>query len=266
MSLPRIVSFWHGPISWLERLSLRSFLRQGHQVELYAFDPIAGLPEGVTLRDAADILPRDQLTFYKGVGTPGVFSDRFRLCLLRQGKGLYSDLDVYCLRPFSDLPPYVMGWETARSINNAVLRIPANAPLLNDLLAVFERKSRPLLEPHLPLGRRLEVAARRLLGDSVPPEHMQFGATGPFALTYYLRRRGLMHVVQPASVFYPIPYEGIPALMQPGSSIDGAITPQTLAVHIWRSQLTRRGRAGMPIPPPGSALYALCERDGIDLS
>ncbi|WP_108396841.1 hypothetical protein [Devosia submarina] len=265
MSLPTIVSFWHGPISWLEKLCLRSFVRQGHAVELYAFDPVADLPEGVTLHDAAEILPRDQLIFYKGVGTPGVFSDRFRLCLLRQDKGLYSDLDVYCLRPFSDLPPYVMGWETQRSVNNAVLRIPPESPVLDDLLGIFERRGRPLLEPHLPLGRRLEVAARRLMGAAVPPEHMQFGATGPFALTHYLRRHGLMEMVQPASVFYPIPYEGIPALMQPGSMIETAITEQTLAVHIWRSQLTRRGRAGMPNPAPGSALYMLCERDGIDL-
>lgn len=265
MSLPTIVSFWHGPLSWLERLSITSFVRQGHTVEIYSYAPLDGLPEGAALRDAAAILPPDQLRFYKGRGTPGVFSDRFRLCLLQQAKGLYSDLDVYCLRPFADLPPYVMGLETARSVNNAVLRIPADAPLLQDLLGVFEPKRR-LFEPHLPLGRRWEVAIRRILGDPVPPEHMQFGATGPFALTHFLQQRGLIDLVQPAPVFYPVPYESIPALMQPGSSLGEAIKPQTLAVHIWRSQLTRRGRAGMPLPAPGSALHSLCLKDGIGLA
>jgi hypothetical protein len=260
-----IVSFWHGPISWLERLSIISFLRHGHQVEIYAYEPIEELPAGAVWRDAAAILPRDQLVFYKGKGTPGVFSDRFRLCLLQQGKGLYSDLDVYCVRPFADLPPYVMGMENARSVNNAVLRIPADAPLLGDLLGVFEPKWQ-LLVPHLPLGRRLEVAVRRLLGDKVAPEHMQFGATGPFALTHHLKQRGLLHLTQPAPVFYPIPYEAIPALMQPGSDIADAIRPETLAVHIWRSQLTRRGRSGMPLPTPESALWSLCQQDGIALA
>lgn len=264
MSLPTIVSFWHGPISWLERLSIHSFLRHGHRVEIYAYEPLDGLPSGAVLEDATRILPRDQLTFYKGKGTPGVFSDRFRLCLLQQGKGLYSDLDVYCLRPFADLPEHVMGFENANSVNNAVLRIPAGSPLLEDLLGIFTSDRPRLLEPHLPVGRRLEVALRRLFGDAVKPEHMQFGATGPFALTHYLQRRDMLQLAQPAPVFYPIPYEGIPALMQPGSSIESSITPQTLAVHIWRSQLTRRGRAEMPAPAPGSALHQLCLRDGID--
>lgn len=265
MSLPTIVSFWHGPMSWLEALSIASFRRHGHRVEVYSFDPVPGLPEGAVAMDAAEILPRDKLVFYKGKGTPGVFSDRFRLCLLQQGRGLYADLDVYCVRPFADLPAYVMGYERPGSVNNAILAIPSDAPLLDDLLGIFDA-GRRLFEPHLPFGRRLEVAARRLIGDPVPPEHMQFGATGPFALTYYVRKRGLQHLVQPSSVFYPIPYEGIPALMQPGSSIDAAIGPDTLAVHIWRSQLTRRGRADMPLPQPGSALAELCAREGIALS
>jgi hypothetical protein len=64
-------------------------------------------------------------------------------------------------------------------------------------------------------------------------------------------------------VLYPIPYEGIPALMQPGSSVDALIAPDTLAVHLWRSQLTRRGRADLPPPEPGSALAELCRREGI---
>jgi hypothetical protein len=252
-------------MSWLERLSIASFRRHGHPVEVYSFDPVEGLPDGAVARDAADILPRDKLVFYKGKGTPGVFSDYFRLCLMQQERGVYADLDVYCLRPFADPPPYFMGYERTGSINNAILAIPSDAPLLTDLLGIFDSVDRPLLEPHLPLGRRLEVAARRILGDPVRPENMQFGATGPFALTYYIRQRGLEHFVQQRSVFYPIPYEGIPALMQPGSSIDPAIGPDTLAVHLWRSQLTRRGRADMPLPLPGSAMAELCAREGIAL-
>ncbi|UXN74147.1 hypothetical protein N8D56_02355 [Devosia sp. A8/3-2] len=87
MSLPTIVSFWHGPMSWLEALSIASFRRHGHRVEVYSFDPVPGLPEGAVAMDAAEILPRDKLVFYKGKGTPGVFSDYFRMSLLRRGAG-----------------------------------------------------------------------------------------------------------------------------------------------------------------------------------
>ncbi|WIJ25157.1 glycosyltransferase [Devosia sp. RR2S18] len=263
MTLPTIVSFWHGPMSWLERISIASFVRHGHQVEVYSYEPIPDLPTEAVQRDAAEILPRSKLVFYKGKGTPGVFSDYFRMSLLRHARGVYADLDMYCVRPIAPASDYLMAYERPGSVNGAVLLIPPEAPLLADLLAIFEQSRRPLLEPHLPPIRRLEVAARRLVGDPVRPEHMQYGATGPMALTYYVRHHGLGHLVLPSASFYPIPYEGIPGLLQPGSSIDPAIRPETMAVHIWRSQLTNRGRAGIAPPPADSALAELCAREGV---
>ena len=260
---PVICSFWHGPFGWLEQLSVRSFLRNGHPVHVYGYEPIDGLPEGAEFRDLGELLPREKMFYYKGKGTVGVFSDLVRMTLLRHQRGIWADCDVYSVRPIPQPRDYLMAYERPGSVNNAVLRMPADAPILDDLLGVFATKGRPLLEPHLPLGRRLEVAARRLLGDAVPPEHMQFGATGPFALTHFVKARGLVAKVQPEPVFYPIPYESIPALMRPGSSVDAAIAPNTLGVHLWRSQLTDRGRAGLPPPAPGSALAELCRREGL---
>lgn len=264
MALLPIVSFWHGPLSWLEVLSIRSYLRHGHAITVYAYEPLPDLPAGATWQNAADILPATSLSFYKGKGTPAVFSDRFRLELLRGGLGIYSDLDVYCVSPI-DLPgPYIMAWERRGSVNNAVLHMSADAPLLADLLDVFNPDRRPLIVPYLTPMRRFEVALRRLLGDPLPPENMQFGATGPMPLTYFVRRHGLENQVLEASRFYPIPYDGIPALREPGSRIGQAIRPETLGIHLWRSQLTDRGRSGMPLPHPDSALAELCAREGID--
>lgn len=263
MTLPTIFSFWHGPMSWLEALSIASFIRQGHRVEVYSFEPIPDLPAGATPRDAAEVLPRDRLMFYKGRGTPGVFSDLFRLTGLQQSRGVYADLDVYCVRPIAGPPDYLMAWERPGSVNGAVLHLPADAPLLADLLSIFDDGPRPLLEPHLPILRRLEVAARRLLGQHVSPEYMQYGATGPMALTHYVASRRMADKVLPGSALYPIPYEDIPGLLLPGSSVDAFIKPDTLAIHLWRSQLTKRGRADMPPPIQGSAMAELCAREGI---
>ena len=263
MTLPTIVTFWHGPMSWLELLCARSFVRHGHGVEIYAFEAIANLPDGVTWRDAGEILPQDQLVFYKGRGTPAVFSDRFRVALLQAGRGVWADLDVYCLKPIANPPDYLMGWEREGSVNSAVLLMPARSALLDRLASVFAETRRPLLEAHLPIGRRLEVAVRRLIGQKVSPEYMQYGATGPFALTHYVRTLGLTGQVQAREVFYPVRYEQIPQLMQAGSRLEQFVTPQTLAVHIWRSQITNRGRAAMPVPEPDSALAVLCAEMGI---
>lgn len=264
MTLPPIVSFWHGPMSWLERLSITSFRRRGHPVTVYSYEPIATLPAGAQWRDAGQVLPREKLVFYKGKGTPGVFSDHFRYAALAAGLGVYADLDVYCLRPIEGPPDYLMAWERPGSVNGAVLHIPAGTPLLEHLLAIFTEQRRPLFEPHLPPLRRYEVAIRRLFGDRVSAEHMQYGATGPMALTHYVTRLGLAGRVLPAASFYPVPYEGIPGLMRSGSSLEGAIRPETRAIHLWRSQLTDRGRATMPLPEPGSALATLCAAEGLD--
>ena len=51
--------------------------------------------------------------------------------------------------------------------------------------------------------------------------------------------------------------------MQPGSSVDASIRPGTLAIHLWRSQFTNRGRGDMLPPPAGSAMAELCAREGI---
>lgn len=267
-----IVTFWHGPLSWLERLCLSSFVRQGHDVHLYAYDAPEALPRGVVWRDAADILPRENLTFYKGKGTVAVFSDQFRLHLLNKGLGIWADADVLALKPLTLDTPYLFGFERpARtgektgSINNAVLFIPHDAPLLADLLAIFTPGKRPLLEPFLPVGRRLEVAARRLFGDPVPPEHMQFGATGPFPLTYYIQQRDLVGLVAPVPVYYPVAYEEVPLLLEASDILERRIRPETRTLHIWRSQLTNRGRAGLAVPKPGSALARFCTEYGISL-
>ncbi|SFV38850.1 hypothetical protein SAMN05216456_3651 [Devosia crocina] len=263
MTLPTLVSFWHGPMSWLEALCIASFVRQGHRVEIFAFDRPDNFPHGAVWRDASEILPRADLVFYKGKGTPAVFSDRFRLELMRQAQGVYVDLDLYLVAPIVGPQDYLMAWEKPGSVNSAVLHIPADAPLLGDLLSIFSDQNRPLLEPFLTPMRRWEVAARRLLGERIPPENLQYGATGPMALTHYVRARGLADRVLPSSSFYPIPYERIPPLMQPGSSVDPFVRADTTGIHLWRSQFTARGRAGMPVPPVGSAMADLCRREGI---
>lgn len=264
MTLPTIVSFWHGPLSWLEILCITSFVRQGHRLEVYSYEPIEGLPDGAEWRDAAKVLPQEKLVFYKGRGTPGVFSDHFRYAALKAGLGIYADLDMYCVRPMAGPFDYLMAWERPGSVNGAVLYMAPDAPLLADLISVFEVQKRPLLEPHLPPLRRIEVAVRRVFGERVTPEHMQYGATGPMALTHFVGQHGLTAKVLPATTFYPVPYEGIPALMQAGSDLDAAIKPETLGIHLWRSQLTDRGRAGLPLPAAESALAKLCAREGID--
>lgn len=258
-SLPTIVSFWHGPLGYLERLCLTSFVVQGHTVELYAYDRPENLPEGVVFKDADAIIGRDRIFFYKGDRTPAVFADLFRIELLLQDRGIWVDCDVYCVRPFADTPAYLFGFDSepnwrnvwTAQINNAVLGMPADSALVNAMRGIFEPGAIP---PGLPFWRRAEVAVRRALGEDLPIHHMQFGATGPSPLGHFVRKLGLIDLVQPRDVFYPLAYDDAARLLEKGSDIATLTTERTLAVHIWNSALTARHSKTRRDPEPGSFL------------
>ena len=53
-----IQSLWIGDsLSVMERLSLSSFLKNGHEVHLYTYGGVKGVPAGVVVKDAAEIVP-----------------------------------------------------------------------------------------------------------------------------------------------------------------------------------------------------------------
>src|SRR5262249_6951691 len=87
-------TLWIGPrLSALERLSLTSFLHHGHDVHLYTYESVEGVPDGVRSFDAREILSEDRI-FRHGrgagrdvVGSLGAFSDLFRFKLLRERGG-----------------------------------------------------------------------------------------------------------------------------------------------------------------------------------
>jgi hypothetical protein len=266
--LPAICSFWFGPLGWLERLCIASFVAQGHAFELYAYDELGAVPDGCTLHDAAEILPRERLFFYKGNRTPAVFADLFRLELMARGAGIWADCDVLCVKPFAGLGDYVFGIEVAPNlrnglraqVNNAVFRCPPQSPLLAALRGLFGPGAVP---PGMPWPRRLEVAARRAFGEKLPIEHMQFGATGPWPLNHFVRRLGLWGEVSAKPVFYPVDYGAARQLLAPGRTLADVTTPETLGIHLWHSALTERGSGRMSAPASGSLLAGEAARLGI---
>lgn len=255
--LPIICSFWHGELSWLERLCIASFLEKGHAFALYTYEDIA-LPAGAERRDAAEVIPRERMFFYKRDRTPAVFADLFRLELMRRAAGIWADCDVLCVRPLEGLPDHVFGIEEGTRVNNAVFRCPADSELLARLFEVFAEGAVP---PGMPWWRRAEVALRRAMGAPLPVHEMQFGATGPWPLNHWVDRLGLGRFKQPRTVFYPLPYGTANRLLEAGSSLD--VPGETLAVHLWHSALTGRGAQTMPAPAPGSFFARECERLGV---
>ena len=241
--LPVICSFWHGSVSYLERLCIASFLEQGHRFALYAYDDWGTLPDGCECMDAESIIPRSEMFFYKGNRTPAVFAD---------------------------LGDYVFGIEGRTNkalgsvvrVNNAVFRCPAESELLRSLLETFEPGAIP---PGMPYNRRFEVWLRRLLRMSLKVEDLQFGSTGPWPLNYHLHRLGLFDRAKPRAAFYPLGYSGAQRLLEPDGNVESEFRPETLGLHLWHSALTERGTGTPATPKPGSFLWKQAERLGVTL-
>jgi hypothetical protein len=96
--------FWaYGNFSNLEKISAKSFLKNGYQLNIWTYGDISNAPSGATLKNAREILP-ESLFFQIPNGSCAPFSDLFRYALLNKVGGLWVDTDVIALKPFEFLP------------------------------------------------------------------------------------------------------------------------------------------------------------------
>ncbi len=107
---------WIGShLSKVELLTIRSFLYHGHDFHLWVYDEIdTKLPDGTTLRNAEEIIPREKVFSYEnknqfghGKGSFAGFSDIFRYKLMHDHGGWWVDMDVCCLKPLQFKEDYV---------------------------------------------------------------------------------------------------------------------------------------------------------------
>ena len=90
-----------------------------------------------------------------------MFSDLFRYSFLRRSGGTCVDCDVYVLRPIPD-SEYIFAWEGLKFLNVAVLKLPVDSPLLDDL---WTAANNPVfIPPWLSKKKRRKLKLRRLLG------------------------------------------------------------------------------------------------------
>jgi hypothetical protein len=126
---------WIGDrLSLMEHLTLRSFLACGHRFVLWVYSPLTDrLPEGVEVRDAAQIVPRERVFSYRAGrfrGSFAGFSDLFRYKLLYDHGGWWSDLDVACLKPLDFDQWYAFHPHGRLGLVGSVLKAPPKSELM----------------------------------------------------------------------------------------------------------------------------------------
>lgn len=134
-------------MSAMERLCIASFLKHGHRFILHTYDRPDGLPDGVEVRDASEIIPREQS--FRLYGSWSSFSDHFRYALMSRTRGWWSDLDVVCLRPLVFLCEYAFMSEHPSGTSfgtNALFKVPFASEMMMHCDAAASRLPTPRQE------------------------------------------------------------------------------------------------------------------------
>jgi mannosyltransferase OCH1-like enzyme len=212
-----IQGLWIGPeLSVMERMSIASFLMNGHDYHLYVYDDVGNIPEEVTVRDANEILPSSMIFQYKHSKSYAGFANFFRYQLLMMKGGWWVDTDVICLKPFSFPEEHVFASEEHKGApiaNNGIIKAPVDSALMAYAAGVCRSKD---------------------------PEQLMWGETGPRLLDEAIRRFSLEEALKPHQVFCPLGFEEWADVLDPGAS--SAFDESTRAVHLWNEMWRRQNR------------------------
>jgi Alpha 1,4-glycosyltransferase conserved region len=256
----RLNALWVGKkLGFLERLSILTALHQGHAFTLYSYTPdlVSNVPSGTELRDAREIIPDDWIMRYFASGFQALGSDFFRYALLAKGLGYWVDLDLIFLKKLDFSQPYVFGWEKQNSINGAVLLLPPDCLMLQELTEVPQLNWKP---PFYGPRRTAKFYIKRLIKGNVNPEDHDWGTYGPALITHIAKKTGLTKYAQPSSVFYPLPYFKANLIFEPAYNVEQLISATTRTVHLWHSRLSPER---LQAPPLGSYLRTIAEQNSL---
>jgi hypothetical protein len=260
------VTLWVGDaLGPVERACLKSMLRQGHSVALYAYLQPQGVPAGVELRDASDVLPETAIVRHRS-GSVALFSDLFRYELQRRGLGTWIDTDMYLVGRLDMERPYLFGKQVVtrsrpwrprqrQSINGSVLRIPQDSPMLPPLLAQFERADIP---EWVPWHRAVWAKARAWMTGRPDLASLPWGTAGPFAVSALAERYGFASQALPADVFNPVPWYDAAWIVDPRVKLENVVTRRTIGIHLWNECI----KALKDEPAPEGSFLARLQREG----
>lgn len=237
-ALPLVQSLWIGErLTALERLSLASFVRHGHPVDLYTYEAVAGVPDGVRVRDAGAILPASAIFRYGpesggGDGSVASFANLFRYTLLAARGGWWVDTDVVCLRPLDLTAAHCFGWQDDQRVNVAIMRTPPQSRLA------------------VTLRDRAHALGTNLL----------WGTSGPNLMTAVVRELEMTSDALAPDAFYPIHHSEAASLF--AADPDGRVARRLdgpYTVHFW-NELARRNGVDKDADHPASSPFERLKR------
>lgn len=200
----------------MERLSVASFLANGHEYHLYVYDDVRRVPEGAVVRDANEILPASSVFRYKHSKSYAGFSNFFRYKLLLEKGGWWADADIVCLRPFSFRTRHVFSSEMSREGTQIATSGVIKAPPSSEAMSHAWRTCR-----------------------SKDPAQLVWGETGPRLVGEAIRLFSLEKYLKPPHVFCPLGYLEWAQVLEPRARLK--FGRGTYALHLWNEMWRREG-------------------------
>jgi hypothetical protein len=138
--MPDIVNgLWiQGNLSSLEQLTIHSYIANGFTFRLWTYEPgKINAPGNTEVRDAAEILPADLIFRYHninihghGKGSYAGFSDIFRYKLLYEHGGIWTDMDITCLKAFDITEDYFFRYHHKVGAVGNFMKCPPKSDLM----------------------------------------------------------------------------------------------------------------------------------------
>lgn len=248
--LARIGSLWiDGPLSWIERASIASFLDLGHDYVLYTYGQIENAPPGTRIEDARSVWPNDDIILHSRAQSPAIHADVFRAVMVRQTGRVWTDTDIIALRPFPAALDWFIGHERMDRpfLGNAVMGFPRQSRTMQDLWA-FLTGDYPI-PPWFNARGRHALEENRANGIPVNLGDYPWGTTGPVALTHFAQATGEFHLAQPQATFFPVTFQQRKALTHPAlaDTLDDLLNrEQSLCLHLYSRWLRKYTGGGLP--------------------
>ena len=183
MALDKMQGLWIGPsLSNMEKLSINSFLKNGHEYDLYTYGPVEGVPSGTVVKDANEIIPWSKAFLNRGGYS--TFSDFFRWKLIRDRGSWWVDTDAVCLRPFDFDSEYVFFGGKGK-------------PGSDDCVTSGLFKA--------PAGSKFTQWGWKVC-ETTDTMTMKWGECGPPLITEMVETCGLQDFIQPSKLVFPVFY------------------------------------------------------------
>lgn len=232
-----IKALWVGSeLSLIEQLSLASFVKSGHDVQLFTYGDVANVPEGVSLRDGNEILGEENVFMYNKKPSYSGFANWFRYEMLYREGGVWVDTDVVCLKKFDFDSQMFFGLEQSDAVNCAVVGAEPGIPMFQFLSEQVRHPNRFL--PYDGFKEKKRKIFRKYIKGNKRGD-LKWGESGPRGFTNALRHFNYFEQALPITAFYPVHSSCWTSIFDATYPDPSRYFPDTYAIHLWNEMIRR---------------------------